>query len=259
MVRKPCVYGEIQQHNRAFGAFVMGTFLLGSLCQAAILVEIIKPLVQHHLNLQGTGIPNDHTKKLLCRVIVCTLNFCLTDFALLTYVFVKHKGRELSYLIVLNLLVNSVSLMCSYADCKKRTFPFLKWRSFNYRRESLNTKRASSVRNKNVFSSTLVTIKKKEQNLDDVNQKVNESCFSNSQLSGISTVQLTKAYELPENKINIKPSSLVFGQNSKNKTLCSHEGTKQINFVNIRKVKTKRRFLSFVPRRKNLKEFETTV
>ena len=140
MVRKPCVYGEIQQHNRAFGAFVMGTFLLGSLCQAAILVEIIKPLVQHHLNLQGTGIPNDHTKKLLCRVIVCTLNFCLTDFALLTYVFVKHKGRELSYLIVLNLLVNSVSLMCSYADCKKTNVSFFEMEEFQLQKRIIKHK-----------------------------------------------------------------------------------------------------------------------
>ena len=43
-------------------------------------------------------------------------------------------------------------------------------------------------------NSPLELNKKKEQNIDNMNLKVNDSGFSKSQLSGTSTTQLAKAF-----------------------------------------------------------------
>ena len=265
-VRQPCNYGRIDKSNYAFGFFILGTYIFGTFFQTVILVEIIKPLFNHYVSMSRTTIPTNQTKNLLCRVIVSTLNFCVTDFALLIYGFFKHKGTEFSLLVVLNLLINAISLMCSYTDYKKRLFPCLMWKNSNQQHiRSLHgmTKNNSSSEKNETSSSTLFKGKNIVKTLGQNNNENGFSSIVQSHLSSIKPVlHVRKSFKIPEIKHQIKSTNLVIYQAeiSEIQSISAYKTPKPIHFVNERKTSTKgRKFLSFVPRRKNLKEFETTV
>ena len=264
-VRQPCKNGQINESNYAFGFFILGNFVIGTFFQTIILVEIIRPLFKHHMNMSRATIPNDQIKNLLCRVIVCTLNFCITDVALIIYGFIKHKGREFSLLVELNLLINATSLICSYTDYKKRLFPFLRWNTS--KKHHIRTHRVEkSKRSCDKDKPSLFTLFEDRRNVENQNQITNDYVFKTITQSNFSNINPvlheTKSFELPEIKNQRKSTNFVINETeeSVNKTFSSYEATKPINFVNKRKTShNERKFLSFVPRRKNLKEFETTV
>ena len=65
----------------------------------------------------------------LYQLIVCIVMFVLSDFGVIIWAAVRIKvQKSLSPIIVtFNLSINALTLMCSYADYRRRLFPFLKW------------------------------------------------------------------------------------------------------------------------------------
>ena len=60
----------------------MCSFVITSILQTIILIEIVKPVYLHYVKTKRATIPNDRTKKLLLRLIFTTLSFSVSDFAL---------------------------------------------------------------------------------------------------------------------------------------------------------------------------------
>ena len=269
--KHPCNYYQLNNRSSntsisLIHTFTLSTFIITTVLQIIILIEIIKPLYLHYVNMGRATISNNRIKKLLCRVILCTLSFCVSDFALIVYGFLKHKRNEGYLLLTLNLIINAVSLMCSYADFKKRLFPFQKWKNSNHHQiRSLNpTKeniRSFTRNNTNLFKK-YEGIRKERYLSQDIDDK-GFSKITNLKTSNIKPVlHGTKLFELPKIKNQIISTNFIIEHTGvvENRPSCSKEVAKPINFVNEKQLYNNRRqFLAFVPRRKNLREFETTV
>ena len=246
------------------------SFIITTLLQTIILVEIVKPVYLHYVKTKRTTIPNDRTKKLLIRVIFTTLSFSVSDFALVVYgignILFKRRGSEIYLLMVSNLIINTVSLMCTYADCRKRLFPFLKWRDRIHRNTSfLNFLNENVLRCKDSNTNKLKNLEDyqkhtglNQNNYDKVSLKKIKCKKSNIKL----VLNNVKSFDLPK-EINQNIFANVMIKETKtldNVPNVSIKRTGPISFVNEQATNSKKhKFLAFVPRRKNLKEFETTV
>ena len=104
-----------------------GLFLTAVTLQTAILVEIIKPIYKHCKRLDNSTISNGSIRKTLYRVVVCTLVFFISDlgFGFAYLLGINKVDQRWTFLWALNLLVNTVSLMCSFNDYKTRIYPFV--------------------------------------------------------------------------------------------------------------------------------------
>ena len=124
------------------------------------------------------------------------------------------------------------------------------------------TKNNSSSKRNETSSSTLFNGKRIVKTLGQNNNENSSSSIVQSKLSSTDPVlHVRKSFEIPEIKHQNKFTNLVSYQAeiSEIKSISAYKTPKPIHFVNERKTSTERRkFLSFVPRRKNLKEFETT-
>ena len=102
-------------------------YLLLTIFQTVILVEIIKPIFNHCIRMNNTTISNDEVKSSLYRVVFSTFLFCLSDFGVIAVYFVRAYFLKMRspMLFVVNLNMNTICLMCSYKDYKTRLFPIL--------------------------------------------------------------------------------------------------------------------------------------
>ena len=120
---------EKNQINLYQVVVVLGIFLITTVLQTIILVEIVKPLFRHLGQVSGSSIGNGNIKRTLKRVVVCTLVFSLSDFGLIFWQMIMMIiiKKPLSIFAILNLIVNAISLISSYSDYRKRLFPFSKY------------------------------------------------------------------------------------------------------------------------------------
>lgn len=108
---------------------VLGYFLITTVLQTVILVEIIKPLCRHVEQINNSYITNESIKRTLNRIVVCTFIFSLSDFGLviLQFIMTYTFRTPMPIFAILNLIINAISLICSYSDYRKRLFPFSKY------------------------------------------------------------------------------------------------------------------------------------
>ena len=108
--------------------FEVCLFLIAVGLQTAILVEIIKPIYKHCRRLSNSTISNASIRNTLYRVVLCTLFFCISElgFSLAYFLGINIVNERWPLLWAINLLVNTLSLMCSFKDYKKRLYPFFK-------------------------------------------------------------------------------------------------------------------------------------
>ena len=77
--------------------------------------------------LNNSTISNNSIRSTLYRIVLTTLVFCLSDFAdIIAHVFRAALLQTRSpMMIVINLSINTLTLMCSYEDYRMRIFPFI--------------------------------------------------------------------------------------------------------------------------------------
>ena len=99
-------------------------YFLVAVFQAIILCEIIKPIFKHCTRLNSA---NNNVRCSFYRVVLSTLVFCLSDFGSIVVFLVRVSVYEsrTPILFVINLNINTLSLMCSYDNYRTRLFPFL--------------------------------------------------------------------------------------------------------------------------------------
>ena len=112
------------QTNLIVKIVMLGGFLVLTVLQTVILVEIIKPIYEHFT--RRLSISNNDLRATLYRVVSCTLVFCLSDFGLVIVqiLLVVYYNRPFGIVATVNVIINSVSLICSYSDYRERLFPF---------------------------------------------------------------------------------------------------------------------------------------
>ena len=110
-------------------AVVLGIFLITTVLQTIILVEIIRPLFRHLGQVSSSHIASGNVRRTFKRVVVCSLVFSVSDFGLifLQIVMMITIKRPLSVFAIFNLNINAISLINSYTDYGKRLFPFSKY------------------------------------------------------------------------------------------------------------------------------------
>ena len=118
---------EVEVHVATYIYATNGCFLITLISQTVILVEIIRPIFNHFTRLNKSTISNNSIRSSLYRIVLSTLVFCLSDFCII----IAHVIRAMVFqtrspiIFVLNLSINTVSLMCSYEDYNERFLPFL--------------------------------------------------------------------------------------------------------------------------------------
>ena len=102
-------------------------YLLLAIFQTVILVEIVKPIFNHCMQLNNTAISNDEVKSRLYRVVLSTFVFCLSDFGAIVVFFIRAYFYMMRppMVFVVNLNINTICLMCSFDNYKTRLFPIL--------------------------------------------------------------------------------------------------------------------------------------
>ena len=122
-----CRYDELFiNENMLYRYFLGGLFLLKTVLQTTILVEIIKPIYKHYLKSTTAYSSNSKLRNSLYRVVWCSIMLVAGDDGLVAayYTAVKNHLLPASTLFITYLFVDVLSLVCSYKDCGKRLFPF---------------------------------------------------------------------------------------------------------------------------------------
>ena len=101
--------------SNVFIYILLGSLLLVTVLQSAILVEIIKPIYKHCLQIQNSSVSNNSNRDIFYRVVICTLVFSISDFGwVITQSFKYNFTSEPLFLsAVLNLSLNSILLIFS--------------------------------------------------------------------------------------------------------------------------------------------------
>ena len=118
---------EVEESNDAYIYAPALCYLLTAIFQTIILVEIIMSIFYHCTRLNNSTISNNSIRSTLYRIVLTTLVFCLSDFAdIIAHVFRAALLQTRSpMMIVINLSINTLTLMCSYEDYRMRIFPFI--------------------------------------------------------------------------------------------------------------------------------------
>jgi len=118
---------EVSEKYGGYIYAVNGSYLVIAVFQTIILKEIIKPIYNHCTRLSNSTISKDSIRSSLYRIVLSTLVFSLSDFSALLFHVIRavtlQTRSPMTFLI--NLSVNTLSLMCSYEDYKFRLFPFV--------------------------------------------------------------------------------------------------------------------------------------
>ena len=124
-----CVFDKAFLSKHLYYSYVTaGFFVLKILFQTIMSAYIIKPIATHFFNNNASNSTNKKIESTLYRIIWCTLSLTASDVCfVLAYVtcFVTHRMRAPIF-IVTNVILDSLMLIFSYADCKERLFPFVR-------------------------------------------------------------------------------------------------------------------------------------
>ena len=119
-----CFHGELYT-NVVYSYLSGGCFLLKTILQTFIFVEIIKPMYKHCR--KSTVANNNKVRDTLYRVVWCAIMMSAGDIGMVVTYFtaVRTNLMRESTLFIAYLFIDVLSLVCSYKDWRKRLFPFV--------------------------------------------------------------------------------------------------------------------------------------
>ena len=143
--RDKCNYEKLFVNVSGFSYFSGACFVLKTILQTVILVEIIKPMYKQYLKSTNSTSLNRILRKTLNRVVCCAIILTVGDIGVIIayYTTVNNSIKPGPLLFIIYLFVDVLSLVCSYNDCGKRLFPFksiFKTKENEESSQSLNTK-----------------------------------------------------------------------------------------------------------------------
>ena len=151
-----CFRMTLKSEMRIYLISMASLYLLVAVFQTIILCEIIKPIFKHCTRLNSSALSSNNLRRSFYRVVLSTLVFSLSDFGSLAIISTRITLYEVRtpMVVVINLIINTLSLMCSYDNYKTRLFPFLCCLEVDENNQNTPQGNKNSTANREIASSS---------------------------------------------------------------------------------------------------------